>query len=230
MGHSVAPSDRYRAYAMSRCTSPSSTFPMPTEKNRVAAWVAEEILPHEALVRRWLIRHWRNAIDVDDVIQEAYCRISELDSVTHIRAGRPYFFATARAVAVDITRSAGYKNTREMTEIEWLDVMDDGPTPDRAAEGRQELEQAAKLLSQLSLTCRQVIELRRVHGLSQAETASRLGVSEHVVENHIVRGIRRLLKAIAEQDTPEQSKGEHSCSTPLQTTRRTTWRRDGLRG
>ena len=81
---------------------------------------------------------------------------------------------------------------RSMTETEWLDVMDDGPTPDRAAEASQELVRATKLLSQLSLTCRQVIELRRVHGLSQAETASRLGISENVVENHIVRGIRRL--------------------------------------
>ena len=83
---------------------------MHIDNNSIAAWVAEEILPHEAVVRSWLIRHWRSAIDVDDVIQEAYCRISELDSVEHIRTGRSYFFTTARAVAIDMTRSAGYKN------------------------------------------------------------------------------------------------------------------------
>ncbi|MGY0556428.1 MULTISPECIES: RNA polymerase sigma factor [unclassified Lysobacter] len=203
---------------------------MHTDNNSIAVWVAEEILPHEPVVRSWLIRHWRRAIDVDDVIQEAYCRISELDSVAHIRAGRSYFFTTARAVAIDMTRSAGYKNTRAMTEIEWLDVIDDGPTPDRAAEASQELERATKLLSQLSWTCRQVIELRRVHGLSQAETARRLGVSENVVENHIVRGIRRLLKAVSELDTHEQGEGEQSCSTPIRTTRQRTQRRNGQHG
>lgn len=203
---------------------------MHADRNSIAAWVAEEILPHEAAVRSWLIRHWRRAIDVDDVIQEAYCRISELDSVAHIRAGRSYFFTTARAVAIDMTRSAGYKNARPMTETEWLDVMDDGPTPDRAAEASQELEQATKLLAHLSWTCRQVIELRRVHGLSQAETASRLGVSENVVENHIVRGIKRLLKAASELEAHEQGEGEQGCSTPIRMTRQRKRQRGGRPG
>lgn len=173
---------------------------------------------------------WRRAIDVDDVIQEAYCRISELDSVAHIRAGRPYFFTTARAVAIDMTRSAGYKHARSMTETEWLDVMDNGATPDRAAEASQELEQATKLLSQLSWTCRQVIELRRVYGLSQAETASRLGVSENVVENNIARGIRRLLKAVSDLETHDQGEGEQVCSTLTRTIRQRKQQRGGRPG
>src|SRR5690606_24937402 len=71
---------------------PPPVMPMDINRNHIAAWAAEKILPHEAEVRNWLLRHWRTTVDVDDVVQEAYCRISELDSVEHIRNGRSYFF------------------------------------------------------------------------------------------------------------------------------------------
>lgn len=200
---------------------------MDIHPNRIAAWVAEEILPHEAAVRSWLIRHWRTAIDVDDVIQEAYCRISELESVEHIRNGRSYFFTTARAIAIDTIRSARHKNSVSMTETEWLYVIDEGPLPDRAVEAGQKLEQTADLLSHLSWTCRQVIELRRIHGLSQAETARQLGVSENVVENHIVRGIRRLLNAISEQEAHATGEGKQGWINSIQTGSQTKRQRGG---
>lgn len=190
---------------------------MDINRNHIAAWVAEEILPHETAVRSWLIRHWRTTVDIDDVVQEAYCRISELDSVDHISNGRSYFFTTVRAIAIDTIRSARHKSSVSLTETEWSYVTDEGPSPDRAAEADQKLAQTEAILSSLPWTCRQVIELRRIHGLSQAETAHQLGVSENVVENHIVRGIRRLLKAISEQDARESGKGEQGWSTPDQT-------------
>lgn len=180
---------------------------MPADSRSKAAWVAREILPHEGLVRNWLARRWGRTVEVDDVIQEAYCRISELDSVEHIQHGRAYFFTTVRAVAIDMIRASGVANVRTMTEIDWMNVIDDNPLPDRVAEAGQELIRVEAMLTRLSWTCRQVIELRRIRGLSQAETARQLGVSENVVENHIVRGLRSLLKAIEAQDAPGMQKG-----------------------
>jgi DNA-directed RNA polymerase specialized sigma24 family protein len=57
----------------------------------VIEWVALHVLPHEAAVRRWLRGALRNPDDMDDIIQEAYCRIAELDTLQHIRNGRAYF-------------------------------------------------------------------------------------------------------------------------------------------
>lgn len=181
---------------------------MSAHPTRIAAWVAREILPHEGIVRNWLARRWGHLLDVDDIVQEAYCRLSELDSVDHIQNGRAYFFTTVRAVAIDMMRASRIATVRTMTEIDWLDVIDDNPLPDRAVEAVQELARVEAMLSGLSWTCRQVIELRRVHGLSQAETALRLGVSENVVENHIVRGLRKVSKALEEQDASTTQKGE----------------------
>lgn len=206
---------------------------MNPNRRHIVAWIAAEILPHEAIVRNWLIRQWGHALEVDDVIQEAYCRLSDLESVAHVQNPRAYFFTTVRAVAIDVLRSAKVANAERMTEIEWEYVIDSSPSPDRVAEARQELLRVRQLLSQLPWTCREVIELRKLHGLSQAETARRLGVSESVVENHVVRGLKKLLKALAERPVPNQSIGEPGWKPTSQTEQtnrprsgRRAWRKD----
>ncbi len=173
---------------------------MRKDQDKIARWVAREILPHEAPVRAWLTRHWRGAIDVDDVVQEAYCRLAGLTSVDHIENPLAYFRRAAHAAAIDTVRRTTAKNIVSMTENDWFDVMDEGPSAERIAESAQELGRVRGALGSLSDTCRRVIELRRVEGLSQRETAQRLGVSENVVENNMVRGIRRVLAILAGQD------------------------------
>lgn len=173
---------------------------MNDDRVKIARWVATEILPHEGAVRRWLVSRWRSRVDVDEVIQEAYCRIAALASVDHIKNGRAYFFRTADALAIDIARRAKVASIVPVKENDWLNVIDDEPSADRALEASQELGRVNDLLSKLSWTCRRVIELRRLEGMSQKETAQHLGVSESVVENHMVRGIKSVLNAMADQD------------------------------
>ena len=170
---------------------------MEGESDDIAAWVASEILPHEPTMRAWLAHRWRSAIEVDDVLQEAYCRIASLPSVDHIENGQAYFRRTLHAVATDVTRRASIKNNVSITENDWLNVLDDEPLADRTLEASQELQRVNSILSKLSFTCRRVIELRRIDGLSQRETAQQLGVTENVVENHIVRGLRKVLQELA---------------------------------
>lgn len=172
----------------------------------LATRVANEILPHEGLVRNWLKRRWGNTLDIDDVIQEAYSRIASLESIDHIDNLRSYFFQTVHAVATDIMRRAKVENFSRVTEIEWANVLDEGPTPDRVVEASQRLERVHALLSKLTWTCRRIIELRRIEGLSQKDTALRMGVSESVVENHIARGLKRVLNAVADQDASTERK------------------------
>lgn len=173
---------------------------MRSDHDIVARWVAREILPHEGRVRIWLASRWRGAVDVDDIVQEAYCRLSALTSIAHIENPLAYFRRTAHASAVDILRQTTAKNILSMTENDWFDVLDESPSADRAMEATEEWGRVNSVLATLSDTCRQVIELRRIEGLSQRDTAERLGVSENVVENNIVRGIKRVLAIMAHQD------------------------------
>ncbi|CAN7460382.1 sigma-70 family RNA polymerase sigma factor [Phenylobacterium sp. LjRoot164] len=151
-------------------------------------------------MRKWLARRWRGAVDAEDVIQEAYCRIAGLARVDHIDNPAAYFHRTVHTAATDMARRAGANNLVSVTQEDWFGVIDSRPLQDRALEAAEELHRVNALLSGLSDTCRRVIELRRIEGLSRKETSERLGVSENDVKNLLVRGLQKVLKTIAEQE------------------------------
>lgn len=156
------------------------------------------MLPHEGDVRAWLRRLSVNADQIDDVVQEAYCRIAALDSIAHIASGRAYLFRTARNVLLEQMRRARIVRIETVNELERLETADGQPSPEQAASDRRDLARVRALIEALPDRCRQVFELRRLQGLSQRETAARLGVSENVVEAQTARGLKLVLKALAE--------------------------------
>ncbi|MGR4865875.1 RNA polymerase sigma factor [Caulobacter sp. LARHSG274] len=183
---------------------------MKQSRAEIVAFVGGQILPHEADVRAWLRRTGALAADVDDIIQETYCRLAALETVTHIVSGRAYFFRTARNIAIEKIRRARIVRIDCVTEIDALNVVDDEPSPERVVAGRRELLRVQRLIEGLPERCRQIFTLRRIQGLSQREVAARLGVTENVVEMQSMRGLRLILRALTEtsaQDQPAADKG-----------------------
>lgn len=167
---------------------------------RVVAWLGREILPHEAAVRVWLRRSFAAAGDVDDIIQETYCRLAALNTTEHIDQPRGYFFQAARSVALEQIRRARVVRIETVSEIEAFDLALDDPSAERIVSGRRELERVKGLIANLPERCRRIFEMRKIEGMPQREIAQRLGVSENVVENEAVRGLRAILAAMTEQD------------------------------
>lgn len=163
-------------------------------------WLAQEVLPHEQDVRLWLKRSLVTANDVDDVIQEAYCRLANLKAIEQIESPRAYFFQTARSVVLEQMRRARIVRIDAVTEIDALRIEWDEPSPERIAGGRKELERVMKIVATLPERSRRIFEMRRVLGLSQREIARRLGVTENVVENEAARGLKAVLAALAQMD------------------------------
>lgn len=58
-----------------------------------------------------------------------------------------------------------------------------------------ELDLVAELAMGLPSECRQVFTLRKVYGYSGREIASRLGIPEHAVEEHLIQAARRCAQA-----------------------------------
>lgn len=178
---------------------------MKQSRAEIVAFVGSQILPHEADLRAWLRRSGSPPADVDDIVQEAYCRLAALDSITHIGNGRAYLFRTARNIAIEKIRRARIVRIDCVTEIDALSVVDDEPSPERIVAGRRELGRVQRLIEGLPERCRQIFTLRRIHGLSQKEVAARLGITENVVETQSIRGLRLILRALTEtaaQDHP----------------------------
>lgn len=167
---------------------------MTDARGKVAAWLGSHILPHEGDVRAWLRRVLRNPRDVNDLIQEAYCRIATVSDTSRIQEPRAYFFRVVRNVALEQFRRARVVRIESVAEMGALTIADEAPSPERVAAGRSELALVQELIAALPERCRKVVELRKIHGMSQREIAQQLGISENSVEHEVTRGLRLVLR------------------------------------
>jgi RNA polymerase sigma factor (sigma-70 family) len=133
--------------------------------------------------------------------------LAALSNIEHISEPRAYFFQAARSVALEQIRRARVVRIETVSEIEALDLALEDPSAERIVSGRRELERVRGLIAALPDRCRKIFELRKIDGVPQREIARRLGVTEHVVENEAVRGLRAILAAMTEQDAPAGAKG-----------------------
>ena len=168
-------------------------------------WFLRNILPHEPALRSWLMRRYPLGLEVDDIIQEAYAILADLERVDGIVYPRAYLFQVARSVITKHVRRARVISIHAVEDVAQLEHADDRPSPEQVAIDRDELGRLARAISAMPNKTQQAFVLRRVDGLSQREIAARMAISENTVEKHISRGLRFLIdwfghggKALAE--------------------------------
>jgi RNA polymerase sigma-70 factor (ECF subfamily) len=172
-------------------------------RKALLAFVGTQILPHEAALRNWLLRLGVKPHELDDIIQDVYCRLLRLESVDHIEDPRAYLFRAARNVLLEQVRKSKIVSIMTVQNLDELGVADLGPSPESAASSRAELTRVLALIGELPERCRQVFELHKVHGLSQAETAKALRISENIVEKETAKGLMLILRHMAEAVVPD---------------------------
>jgi RNA polymerase sigma-70 factor (ECF subfamily) len=156
-------------------------------------WFLRNILPHEPALRGWLSRSTPSGVDPDDVIQEAYTILAELETVDAIRHPRAYLFQVARSVIMRHVRRARIVPIHTVDDLERLEHFDDAASPEQHTIDRDELRQLARAIAAMPLKTREAFVLRRVDGLPQREIAARMRITENTVETHISRGILFLI-------------------------------------
>jgi RNA polymerase sigma factor (sigma-70 family) len=159
-------------------------------------WFVAEVLPHERLLQRYLLRVWRNPSEVPDLVQEVYIRVYERAREQLPEHPKAFLFATARNLMTDHLRRSRVVSIHTVHSVEGVEAVADELSPERRLNARQELGRVAQAFDSLSDKCRDVIWFRRVEGLSQRETAERMGLKEDAIESQLSRGIRALALAL----------------------------------
>lgn len=158
-------------------------------------WLAEHVLPHEPSVRAWLRRSTQvSDTDIDDLIQEMYAILAKLENVENIRDPRRYAMQVAKSVFLQGLRRSKVVQIETIADLASLDTPDDAPTPEQHAFGQRELRRVEAAIETMPPQVRKVFWLRRVHGLSQRETAQEMGLAEHTIEKYAARGMKFLLQ------------------------------------
>jgi len=142
---------------------------------------------HEKELKRYLYRKLSCAETADDLIQETFLRIAERHSHVDFHNVRAYLYRIAQNLLIDHFR-------RERRQQTYPD--DSQPSVEDDISGRQKLALLRKALLDLPLLTQRIFELNRMEGLTYAEVAQRLGVSESTVQKHLARGLCHAMKAL----------------------------------
>ena len=178
--------------------SPSSprSLPAPSvlpadDRRTDAQWFAAEVQPHERKLRGWLRGRFPSLRDLDDLVQEAYARLFRARATGKVVNPKTYLFATARNAALDFFRRRRVANTEAVENIHELRVLEEGPDVAERMARDQELEILCAAVDSLPPACRHVLVLQKIHGLTYAQIAARLGLSERTVNAQVAKGMLR---------------------------------------
>ena len=142
----------------------------------------------EELIRYAITRAGLPKNEAEDVVQSAFLRLSKsgVDSIDNHRA---YLYKTTFNLAVDLRRRANVRGEHasesDIDESAYLDELD----PETVAGDQESLRIILQSLRIMPARRRQLLILHRFDGLSYAEIARRVDLSETVVRKHISKAL-----------------------------------------
>ncbi|MFT8679432.1 RNA polymerase sigma factor [Gluconacetobacter sp.] len=138
---------------------------------------------------RFLFHRTGDMNDAADLAQDTWVRLSRVQDQA-IENDRAYIFRVAGNLVLDAhrrsVRRAGWFSDEEPDK----GIVDHAPSQERLAIDRDHLTRLDAALLELPVKARLALMMLRVDGLSYAEIAARLGVSESMVGKYIMQAVR----------------------------------------
>ncbi|MCY1396133.1 putative RNA polymerase sigma factor FecI [compost metagenome] len=140
---------------------------------------------------QFLTRRMNDRQRAADVAQETYLKLVKIDQQNvAVLNDRSFIFRVAGNLAIDTLRREQRLAANLSDPAAGDEVADPAPPPEAALLATERLAILDEALLQLSANARQALLLNRVEGLTQAQIAVRLGVSESMVAKYIGQALR----------------------------------------
>jgi RNA polymerase sigma-70 factor (ECF subfamily) len=164
---------------------------MPPQDKELARWYADEIQPHESMLRAWLQGRFSLGTNVDDILQEAYLRAVKARDKGVLHSPKAFLFKAARNLAIDHFRKKSNSQSESLANLESSNVIYLSDSIPEVVSRNQEYSILNKAIASLPEKCREIFTMRRVYGMSQMEISEALGISRNTVSAQLTIGLRK---------------------------------------
>lgn len=138
---------------------------------------------------RFLTRRVGCRASAEDLAQDVYLRMVDSNSSFDGASPRGFIFTAASNLARDLWR----RERRQSRSVEIASlaavIPSQEPSAERIVTAKQKLASLSSALSELSPKCRDAFIQSRIHGLTHAEIALNMGISERMVAKYIVKAL-----------------------------------------
>jgi RNA polymerase sigma-70 factor (ECF subfamily) len=156
---------------------------------------AEIMQRHKGQLHRLAARMIGDDDEALDLVQETF--VSAHQALKRYDPERPMRAWLAR---ITINKCRDWRRRRAVRRLisfvlpieHAVDTPDHAPMSDAVASDRQEMAQVADAIAMLPVNLRETLVLRTIDGMTQAETADVLGITEKTVETRLYRARARL--------------------------------------
>lgn len=160
---------------------------------------AEIVHRHKEPLHRLVARIIGDDDEALDIVQEAF--VSAHRALASYDMARPMRAWLSR---IAINKARDWRRRRAVRRLVSAilpldypsDAADETPSAETVAGDREELHRVAVAITALPSNLRETLVLRTIEGLSQAETAETLGISEKAVETRLYRARQKLADRI----------------------------------
>ena len=168
-----------------------SSLPLPAAEAAAAATLFAE---HQPWLLERLRKRLRNVAEAEDVSSETFVRVLGYRRLQSMHEPRAYLTTVAKNVLAQLWR----RRDLEQAWIATLALMPEtsAPSPEERAVLLQTLERIALALEGLPAKARSAFLLSQLDGLTYAEIAERIGMSERMVRRYMADGMRCCLLAL----------------------------------
>jgi len=155
-------------------------------------WFCREVLPLEPSLTRFIRRNWRVADDVMDLRHDVYeFAFAGARKELPLNTQR-YLFTVARNHLINSAKRARIVSFEHVADLEMVARDIDILQVERHLTARDSLRRALAGLEKLSPRVREIVELRKIEGLTPQETADRLHIGKDAVNGQLVIGMKAL--------------------------------------
>jgi len=147
-----------------------------------------------AALRAFITRRVANRDLVEDLVQESYVRLLARAQENPVHEPQAYLFRIASNLLADLGRGgqAAMANAAPLPD-DLIEVPAAQEDERRRADLQSLLEQA---LAELSPRCRQIFVMRRFDELDTGMIAARLGISQRMVQKHLIAAVNHLYRRL----------------------------------
>jgi len=168
---------------------------MDTRPSEHPAQSYDELACYYDEVSAFVMSRLRRPDEVAEVVQEAFTRVLAKVGERPIERPRDYLFRAALNLLTDRSRRRSVASPVNTTHDEqWIDPR---PCPRRVAELRDEIARIQAAIGSLPPRTQQVFAMHRQRGMSYAQIAGELRISESAVEKHIMRALETCRRCVA---------------------------------